>query len=79
MEDMGPYQKSGRHCLVGVGRSRKEEVVVVNPHCLLGGNQKMGEEGDLQAVLEVAANSIHHLEAVARIQSVFPVEVEKMQ
>lgn len=79
MEDEGPHWKSAWHRLVEVGRTRMEEVVVEYPHCLVAENQKRGEKGNLQGVLEVAANNIHHLEVVVRIQSVVLVEVGKIQ
>lgn len=50
-----------------------------NLRCLVAKNQKMGKEGNLQRVLEVVANNIHHLEVVVRIQSVFLVEVGRIQ
>lgn len=73
MQDVGPCQKCTGHWLVEVGRTQMEEVVVVNLHSLVAENQKVGKEGNLQGVLEVAANNIHHLEVLVKIQSVFLV------
>lgn len=53
--------------------------VVVNHHSLVEENQKMGKEGNHQEVLEVAANKIHHLGVVVKIQSVFLVKLGKIQ